>query len=276
MPEDYDANTGEIVERFYRRSRELNELFSALSKAQSVFPAAEKDGNGNFGKYATLASVFEATKEGRQQNSLAVIQMPGNGSGNHITVTTVLGHSSGQWIESTISIPPGRLDAQGAGSVVSYLRRYSLMAILGIAQEDDDGEAASIRDPMQIKDARERPITRITARVATPRIVAGKDAEPAKDNTGNGSKPKWIVEFLGRPSYEIDPKKAGGWSAWEKAYLTAADHADSWDQLKKLEQDNTGHIGDFRANVREEVAHHFAERIATNERRLAPEPVMAP
>jgi hypothetical protein len=73
--------------------------------------------------------------------------MPTNAAGSKIGVTTLLGHSSGQWIESTFHVEPARFDAQGAGSAVTYLRRYSLMSILGIAAEDDDGEGAVAGPP---------------------------------------------------------------------------------------------------------------------------------
>jgi hypothetical protein len=125
----------------YRRSPELNELFAALAKAQGAFAPAEKAGQSNFGKHATLESVLEATKDGRQSNGLAIIQIPGN-LGDAVAVTTILGHASGQWIESVFAVRPIKFDAQGAGSVVTYLRRYALMSVLGIAPEDDDGAAA--------------------------------------------------------------------------------------------------------------------------------------
>lgn len=134
----------------YRRSKQIEVLFAALAKAQATFTNAEKLGeNPHFhSRYATLEAVVEATKQGRSENSLCVIQMPVNWQAS-IAVTTLLGHASGQWIESTIAVPPGRLDAQGAGSVITYLRRYALMSILGIAAEDDDGEAASSRPQQQ-------------------------------------------------------------------------------------------------------------------------------
>ena len=88
---------------------------AALAKAQGAFEAAEKAGKNNFGKYATLESVFEATKTGRQENGLAVVQLPGN-IGDAVAVTTILGHSSGQWIESVFAVRPVKFDAQGAGS----------------------------------------------------------------------------------------------------------------------------------------------------------------
>src|SRR5882724_1333332 len=144
MSERVDMETGEIVTALYRRSGELGELFAALAKAQGMFASAEKAGdNPHFrSKYATLETVVEATRKGRDANNLAVLQMPGN-LGDAVAVTTLLGHASGQWIESTFAVRPVKYDAQGAGSVITYLRRYALMSVLGIAPgDDDDGNAA--------------------------------------------------------------------------------------------------------------------------------------
>jgi hypothetical protein len=58
------------------------------------------------------------------------------------TASAAGAHSSGQWIESSLYVAPTRFDAQDVGSVISYLRRYALMAVAGIGPDDDDGEAA--------------------------------------------------------------------------------------------------------------------------------------
>jgi hypothetical protein len=72
---------------------------------------------------------------------IAIIQMPINEGGN-VGVVTLFAHSSGQWIEGTVYVAPTRYDAQGVGSVITYLRRYALAAMAGVAPDDDDGEAA--------------------------------------------------------------------------------------------------------------------------------------
>lgn len=141
--ESVGAEIGEIMTLPMRRSAELGELFTALAKAHVSFEPATKDGkNPHFNsKYATLDSAISATRGGLAANGLAIIQMPGN-YGDNISVTTLLGHSSGQWIESTVYVAPVKFDAQATGSVITYLRRYARMAMTDIAGEDDDGEAA--------------------------------------------------------------------------------------------------------------------------------------
>jgi hypothetical protein len=62
--------------------------------------------------------------------------------GGIVSVETVMLHTSGEWISNTASAPVTKNDAQGVGSCITYLRRYSLAAFCGIAQEDDDANAS--------------------------------------------------------------------------------------------------------------------------------------
>jgi len=59
-----------------------------------------------------------------------------------MVLVTMLTHSSGQWFRSSYPVRPVQATPQGLGSALTYSRRYSLMAMVGIAPEDDDGEAA--------------------------------------------------------------------------------------------------------------------------------------
>jgi hypothetical protein len=285
MSEYHDSETGEIFEPVgsYRRSSAIAELFAALAKAQGQFEMADRAGEndafrrgGKVATYATLASALEATKEGRTANGLALVQIPSNGAGNNISVTTILGHSSGQWLESTFSVAPLKFDAQGAGSVVTYLRRYAAMAILGIAPEDDDGNAAVQQPAGQgitrqgiTRSASPRP-TNATTRPATSAV-----ASPGPSSTGNGgAPPEWVARFFDRKSYEIDPKAAGSWLAWEKFYTTAANAADNLDQLTKLDNDNKLHVADFREAVEEPVYNRFGACLDANAKRLVSAPLV--
>jgi hypothetical protein len=174
----------EVIGSYHRRTAECGELFAALAKAQGTFAKAERVGsNPHFrSKYATLDSVFEASREGCATHGLAIAQLPGN-IGDNIAVTTILGHGgSGQWIESTFYMAPAKWDAQGAGSVVTYLRRYALLSVLGIAPEDDDGEAAVDR-PTTLSG---RPVSKAYPAVqpeAPPRQRAAKNGQEATENT---------------------------------------------------------------------------------------------
>ncbi len=248
MSEYHDTETGEIVSTYYSRSAQLNELFAAHAKAQATFEPAEKAGKSNFGKHATLESVLEATAKGRAENHLALIQMPGNGDNHNIAVTTILGHSSGQWVESRLQMAPAKYDAQGAGSVITYLRRYAALSILGVAPEDDDGNAA-VTQPSA-------PVTRGATRTAAPKAPLTEKPAPANGD----ARPGWIAKFLALDSYEIDPQKAGGWLAWERHYLQVAECTETFEQYARLENDNKGHVDKFVGAVKREVFDDFLRR----------------
>lgn len=137
-----------------QKSIELNELFTALAKAQSDMEIAGLTNTNPFfkSKYADLAEVVKSSRPSLTKHGLSVVQQ--------ITTTevgmelvTVLGHSSGQWISSVMPINPAKSDAQSIGSYITYLRRYSYAALVGVVvgDEDDDGEAAMDRNITQVK-----------------------------------------------------------------------------------------------------------------------------
>lgn len=127
------------------QSENINELATALSKAQSEISPAIKDSNNPFfkSKYADLSSIWNACREPLTKNGLSILQTMDIKEGAQVLVTT-LAHSSGQWVRSYLPILNEKNNAQGLGSAITYNRRYALSAIVGIiCDEDDDGNAAS-------------------------------------------------------------------------------------------------------------------------------------
>lgn len=124
-------------------SENISELMSALSKAQGkIQPAAKDKANPFFkSKYADLSSVWEACRAPLSENGLAVTQTVTQRP-EGMTLITILGHASGQWIKSEMVIIISKPDPQALGSALTYFRRYSLAAIVGVAPDDDDGEKA--------------------------------------------------------------------------------------------------------------------------------------
>lgn len=123
----------------------IGKLAEALAKAQLAMGNAAKDSvNPHFkSKYADLASVREAVIPHLAANGIAVVQRIESKSKDGVAVSTMLIHSSGEWIQDECWLPVTRPDAQGFGSAITYARRYSLAAVAGIAaDEDDDGNAA--------------------------------------------------------------------------------------------------------------------------------------
>lgn len=127
------------------QSEQVNELMAALAKAQGEMTHASKDSsNPHFkSKYADLAAVWNACRIPLAKNGLAVVQQPDVAGERQVLITT-LGHSSGQWIKSIIPLPIQRPGAQEMGSCLSYCRRYALASMVGVYQDDDDGEAAQM------------------------------------------------------------------------------------------------------------------------------------
>ena len=126
-------------------SQELDKLAEALAQAQAEIKPAQMNATNPFlkNKYADLGSVIDAVKPAMIKHGLAVTQLP-SGDGETISITTMLLHTSGQFIRSTISLPvgseKGRSLAQSAGAIITYLRRYGLAAMLSVyADEDTDG-----------------------------------------------------------------------------------------------------------------------------------------
>lgn len=134
------------------QSEQINELASALAKAQSALTAADKDGQAVYGKYATIDSVLQAVLPVFNAHGIAVIQRPSATGFQGAELETMLVHTSGQWVTSCIKIPSAKNDAHGFGSAYTYARRYALAAMAGLQQVDDGGAAA------QAKAAKEKAV----------------------------------------------------------------------------------------------------------------------
>lgn len=126
------------------KSDQLNELFAALAKAQAEMKTAGLNAENPYykSKYAELSEIVKVSRPALTKNGLSVIQqiLP-NEDGQNI-LHCILAHSSGQWIETRMRILPAKPDVQSLASYLTYLRRYSYAAIVGVVSsgEDDDAE----------------------------------------------------------------------------------------------------------------------------------------
>jgi hypothetical protein len=123
----------------------INELAAALAKAQGEFSAAPKLSKNPHYKsnYADLAAVWSVIRKPLSENGLSVVQGAGTTEKGEIAISTRLVHTSGQWIESVLTLNPSKDDPQGRGSAITYGRRYGLAAMVGVvADEDDDANGA--------------------------------------------------------------------------------------------------------------------------------------
>jgi hypothetical protein len=179
----------------------IGALAEALAKAQAEVQGATKDSENPFfgSRYADLASVWAACRKALTDHGLSVVQAPSTSftgepetytyttkrgeerSGirvaTTVTVTTRILHATGAWIEAETSAMLPSADPQAVGSAITYLRRYGLASMVGVAPEDDDGEAT----------ARPVPAAQRPAHVDQDGVVR----LPGNDKSwgGNGGKP---------------------------------------------------------------------------------------
>ena len=128
------------------QSESIAALAAALSKAQADITGALKDSSNPFfkSKYADLASCWDACRKQLAANGLCVIQTTGMTDAGLVLITT-LAHASGEWIVGHLPVAAKDSSPQAQGSGITYARRYALAAIVGLAQIDDDAEAAQAR-----------------------------------------------------------------------------------------------------------------------------------
>lgn len=145
------------------QSQEITALAQAMLKVQAELQPALKDRENTFSKsrYATLNSVTDACRDALINNGIWLVQHPVPVELGYLGLTTKLIHAeSGQWQSSLMVMPLPKADPQGYGSALTYGRRYSLAALVGIVtEEDDDGENASLR-PQKAKQPKAEQRTR--------------------------------------------------------------------------------------------------------------------
>lgn len=200
----------------FEQSPTIAALATALAIAQGEIENASKDStNPHFNsKYADLASVRAAAKP-IYGHGLAIVQQVASKPDGSIGVRTVLTHKSGEWMASRAYVKPDKSGPQAAGSVVTYLRRYMLAAALGIAQEDDDANAATtIRVPRPAP-----PASKSVGPAPMVPLVGAQDGDQVRGlllrhgPEGMGWEPKhaerWLQKYFGvkRPA-DLKPPQA--------------------------------------------------------------------
>lgn len=126
-----------------RTSESVKHIYTSMIKAVAEIETPKKTTQGYGYKYAPLDEVLDKVRPVLNKYGLALIQTPVSNADGCIGVETRLIHESGEWIEESYMYKPAKLDPQVIGSIITYLRRYSVMALLEIAPEDDDGHIAT-------------------------------------------------------------------------------------------------------------------------------------
>lgn len=125
-----------------KRSEEFADIIKTIYETGNIIGKVKKDGTNPHYKsrYATLNSLLDAIEGPMEASKLFLTQVP---EGENKLTTLVYHSPSNQWIEFTSEAPLAAQNAQGVGSLISYLRRYSIMSLFHLGTEDDDGNAAS-------------------------------------------------------------------------------------------------------------------------------------
>lgn len=141
------------------QSENINELAKALATAQSAMKVAPfNKTNPHFkNKYADLTAVIDAVRKPLNDNCIAFTQTTELRDGAFCLVTRLL-HSSGQWLSGEY-ILPANVSPQQLGSALTYAKRYSLAAIVGISSDEDDDAEGARKEGQVTNIKRENPHT---------------------------------------------------------------------------------------------------------------------
>jgi hypothetical protein len=203
------------------QSEVINELAGALSKAQGEMQAAIKDKVNPFFKssYADLGSVWDAARPVLSKYGLCIMQTTELASDrNQVIMVTTLAHTSGQWMKSYLPLSPSKNDSQGMGAAITYLRRYSLSAIVGVVcDEDDDGETAVGRGKIQNQSPEKKPLdfSAPIERVDKTEIISLTTLIQNLDEESSKSFLDWISKNFNAKSVQDIPK-----SCFEKCMVS--------------------------------------------------------
>lgn len=193
-------------------SAAIGQIAAALAATQAELESVPKerrakiDGKSSYSySYASLADALDIARAPLSKAGIAIIQSPALDSietttqdersgevrtmrSTVVVVTTLLAHSSGEWIRSSLTMRPTQSTPQGIGSAITYARRYALLAILGMTTDDDDdgAEASRVGPPRQGFSAPAGPVPRGTdaLTVAMGRIASAASRAAVSEIVG--------------------------------------------------------------------------------------------
>lgn len=203
----------------------INEICGPLAKAQGEFAPAVMDAvNPHFrSKFAPLRSIMASVRPALAKHGLAVVQAPSTANGC-VTVTTRIVHDSGQWLEDALTLPLGeRATPQAVGSLITYIKRYALAAMLGVvAEEDDDGALAEEHAVKSPSTAIQQTVRAMTNPEANPGHaikwqgrIEKVDAKPGTASNGRAYV-RYAVTINGQLASTFDEKLAESAKALQK------------------------------------------------------------
>ena len=227
----------------FRHSEELDKIAPAFVEAQAELESVPRTAENPFfnSKYAPLEHIVEHLRPILAKHGLAILQTFEPSDNGHVPLSTTLLHSSGQWMGGVLSVPIKKGgDPQAVGSAITYGRRYSLSALLGVvADDDDDGNAAT--PPRSNATADTRTQQRNQAPSETPSSPAPEGNEgiwegkliEVKETTGNTNGRewlKWTAVCAGSPGFSTFSETLGA----AAAELLDHDVAIQWERKGKF------------------------------------------
>jgi len=167
-----------------KQSENITDLATALCLAQAQMGGAIKDSNNPFFKssYADLTSIIKVIKKPLSDNGLSFVQLPITSEGGKgVGVITMLMHSSGQWVQGEYLLPMDKITAQGAGSAITYARRYALQAMAGIPTVDDDAEAAMFRGQPVAQEPPQKRVSKTLVQSVVALVISSQASEETSE-----------------------------------------------------------------------------------------------
>lgn len=164
-----------------KTSESVAKIIPAFLAAQIEFKNVAKEANNPFfkSKYADLPAVLAELVPNLNKHGICVVQSPAKNASGEVELTTTLFHESGEWLAGVASAKPSKEGPQEYGSVVTYLRRYALMALCGITGEDDDDGNLASRKQEQ-KPTEKKPIEKPAEQKPWSVNQAGQELDAAE------------------------------------------------------------------------------------------------
>ena len=168
------------------KSESIVEISKAMAKFQAEVKQPFKDANNPFfkSKYVPLENVVESITSIAPKHGISFVQWASNDENGRVGVSTMIMHTSGEYIEfDPVYMNADKNTAQGAGALISYLKRYSLSAVFGItSDQDDDGNHASGNTNKLKQQPKAKPehIKNLKEKIAQAVEIGGDDASEQK------------------------------------------------------------------------------------------------
>lgn len=191
------------MEILSENSEKFDVVLVQLMKAKAAMGSIViKDAKNPFHKsnYATLGAHLELSENVLSSHGLLMRHAPNLIDGKPVLVATLHHPESGQWLKSYLPLLNPKEDSQGYGASLTYMRRYSINAMLGLSAEDDDGESACIRGKALA------PVTDTVEKVGKNEIAALNSLFMQLDENSKKSFNKWIKEAFNADTPDKIPK----------------------------------------------------------------------